>query len=309
MKTVVTGGSGFIGSHVVDKLVAAGHDVVVFDSLVRSLNPEAQYVEGDVLDPSAATRATKGADVVFHLAGMSNVDVAALHPLMTVKLNVEGTAVIADAARDNDARVVLASTVWVFGAAAGEGTVDESAVIDLERSGHLYTSTKLAAEMVLHSYAELYDLPFTILRYGVPYGPRMRDELVIAKFVGKALRGEPLTVAGDGSQTRNFLYVEDLADAHVLALGDEAVNQTFAVDGTEAVSIRQVAETVARLVGDVQVERVPGRSGDFAGRPVDITHAREVLGWSPTTTFEQGVQRYLEWLRAPEEPLPVVTTD
>jgi UDP-glucose 4-epimerase len=309
VKTVVTGGSGFIGSHVVDKLVAAGHDVVVFDSLVRSLNPEAQYVEGDVLDPSAATRATKGADVVFHLAGMSNVDVAALHPLMTVKLNVEGTAVIADAARDNDARVVLASTVWVFGAAAGEGTVDESAVIDLERSGHLYTSTKLAAEMVLHSYAELYDVPFTILRYGVPYGPRMRDELVIAKFVGKALRGEPLTVAGDGSQTRNFLYVEDLADAHVLALGDAAVNQTFAVDGTEAVSIRQVAETVARLVGDVQVERVPGRSGDFAGRPVDITHAREMLGWSPSTTFEQGVQRYLEWLRAPEEPLPVVTTD
>jgi UDP-glucose 4-epimerase len=309
VKTVVTGGSGFIGSHVVDKLVAAGHDVVVFDSLVRSLNPEAQYVEGDVLDPSAATRATKGADVVFHLAGMSNVDVAALHPLMTVKLNVEGTAVIADAARDNDARVVLASTVWVFGAAAGEGTVDESAVIDLERSGHLYTSTKLAAEMVLHSYAELYDVPFTILRYGVPYGPRMRDELVIAKFVGKALQGEPLTVAGDGSQTRNFLYVEDLADAHVLALGDAAVNQTFAVDGTEAVSIRQVAETVARLVGDVQVERVPGRSGDFAGRPVDITHAREMLGWSPSTTFEQGVQRYLEWLRAPEEPLPVVTTD
>ena len=309
MRAVVTGGSGFIGSHVVDKLVAAGHDIVVFDSSVRSLNADARYVEGDVLDPMAVSSAVKGADVVFHLAGMSNVDVAALHPVMTVKLNVEGTAVVAEAARDHGARVVLASTVWVFGAAAGEGAVDEQSAIDLTRSGHLYTSTKLAAEMVLHSYAELYDAPFTILRYGVPYGPRMRDELVIAKFVGKALRGEPLTVAGDGSQTRNFLYVEDLADAHVLALRPEASNQTFALDGTEPVSIRRVAETVARLVGDVAVERVPGRSGDFAGRPVDISHARKVLGWAPATSFEDGVRRYVGWLREPEEPLPVVSAD
>jgi UDP-glucose 4-epimerase len=163
--------------------------------------------------------------------------------------------------------------------------------------------------MVLHSYAALYDLPFTILRYGVPYGPRMRDELVIAKFVAKALRGEPLTVAGDGRQTRNFIYVEDLADAHVLALAPEAANGTFAVDGAEAVSIRQVADTVARLVGDTKVERVPGRSGDFAGRPVDISHAREVLGWQPATSFEDGVRRYLDWVREPEPELPLTAND
>ena len=310
MKTVVTGGCGFIGSHVVDKLVAAGHEVTVYDATPRPWRDDVRYVAGDVLDPVAVADVLADAEVVFHLAGMSNVDVAALNPLATVKLNVEGTAVIADAARQRgDLRVVLASTVWVFGAAAGDGTVDETAYIDLARSGHLYTSSKIAAEMVLHSYAALYDLPFTVLRYGVPYGPRMRDELVIAKFVAKALAGEALTVAGDGKQTRNFVYVEDLADAHVLALEPSAVNETFALDGPEEVSIRQVAETVASLVGDTAIERVPGRSGDFAGRPVDITHAREVLGWSPTTTFEQGVQRYLEWLRAPEEPLPVVTTD
>jgi UDP-glucose 4-epimerase len=304
VRAVVTGGSGFIGSHVVDKLVAAGHEVVVFDASVRSLNPAARYVEGDVLDARAVGKVLAGADVVFHLAGMSNVDVAALHPLMTVKLNVEGTAVVAEAARNHGGvRVVLASTVWVFGAAAGDGPVDETAVIDLTRSGHLYTSTKIAAEMVLHSYAELYDLPFTILRYGVPYGPRMRDELVIAKFVGKALRGEPLTVAGDGRQTRNF------ADAHVRALAPEAANRTFAVDGAEAVSIRKVAETVAGLVGDVTVERVPGRSGDFAGRPVDISAARDVLGWWPATSFEDGVRRYVDWVREPEPELPLTAND
>jgi UDP-glucose 4-epimerase len=263
------------------------------------LRDDVRYVAGDVLDTDAVDAVLADADVVFHLAGMYNVDVAALHPLSTVKLNVEGTAVIADAARKRgELRVVLASTVWVFGAAAGEGTVDETVPIDLARSGHLYTSTKVGAEMVLRSYAELYDLPYTVLRYGVPFGPRMRDELVIAKFVKKALAGEPLTVAGDGKQTRNFVYVEDLADAHVLALEPAARGETFALDGPEEVSILKVAETVAELVGDTAIERVPGRSGDFAGRQIDITHAREVLGWKPETSFAEGVRRYLEWLRA-----------
>jgi UDP-glucose 4-epimerase len=244
-------------------------------------------------------RALDGCDVVFHLAGMSTVDVAALHPLDTVKLNVEGTAVIADAARQlGGVRVVLASTVWVFGAAAGSGVADETAAIDLARSGHLYTSTKVAAEMVLRSYHELYELPYTVLRYGVPYGPRMRGELVIAKFVQKALAGDPLTVAGDGAQTRNFVYVEDLADAHVLALEPAAENETFALDGPAPVSILEVAETVRELLGEVVIERVPGRSGDFAGRDIDITHARQTLGWKPETAFVEGVRRYLEWLRA-----------
>jgi UDP-glucose 4-epimerase len=299
VKAVVTGGCGFIGSHVVDKLVAAGHDVVVYDASPQPALDSVRYVAGDVLDPAGVAAVVADADVVFHLAGMSNVDVAALNPLATVKLNVEGTAVIADAARvRGDLRVVLASTVWVFGAAAGDGVVDETAPIDLARSGHLYTSTKVGAEMVLRSYHELYDLPYTILRYGVPFGPRMRDELVIAKFVKKALGGEPLTVAGDGKQTRNFVYVEDLADAHVLALEPVAVNETFALDGPEEVSILRVAETVAELVGDTPIERVPGRTGDFAGRQIDITHAREVLGWKPETSFAEGVRRYLEWLRA-----------
>jgi UDP-glucose 4-epimerase len=299
VRTVVTGGSGFIGSHVVDKLVLAGHDVVVFDDHPHIQNPAAHYVAGDVLDPDSVRRVMSGTDVVFHLAGMSNVDIAALNPLKTVKLNVEGTAVIADAAREaGGVRVVLASTVWVFGAAAGSGPVDETAAIDLDRSGHLYTSTKIAAEMVLRSYHELYELPYTVLRYGIPYGPRMRDELVVAKFVKKALAGEPLTIAGDGQQTRNFVYVEDLADAHVLALDPAAAGETFALDGPGEVTILQVAETVAELVGDTPIERIPGRAGDFAGRQVDITHAREVLGWKPETAFAEGVKRYLQWLRA-----------
>lgn len=308
MRAVVTGGCGFIGSHVVDKLIAAGHEVVVLDAARANVNRRAAYLTGDILDPTAVAAAVDKADVVYHLAGMSNVDVAARRPTDTIRVNVEGTAVVADAARAaGSVRVVLASTVWVFGVAAGPQPLDETAPIDLTAPTHLYTSSKVAAEMVLRSYAHLYDLPFTILRYGVPYGPRMRDELVIARFVREARAGEPLTLAGDGAQTRNFVYVEDLADAHVLALQDAAVNQTITLDGPEPVSIRELADAVAAVVGDVDVRHVPGRDGDFNGRAIDTTLARTLLGWKPRTTLLDGLRRYLASLVTSAEASTTVT--
>ncbi|HVA59273.1 MAG TPA: NAD-dependent epimerase/dehydratase family protein [Mycobacteriales bacterium] len=306
MNTVVTGGCGFIGSHVVDRLVAAGHDVLVLDESIGLSSGGARYVECDVTDRDAVVRAVEGCEVVFHLAGMSNVDEAHRYPMRTVALNVVGTTAVLEAARACGVqRVVLASTVWVYGAATeGAGPLREDSPIDLARAGHLYTSTKLAAELVVHSYRELYDQHFTILRYGVPYGPRMRDELVVARFVQKALAGEPLTIAGDGSQFRNYLYVEDLADAHVAALADTAEDQVFALEGAEPISVRMLVDTVTDLVGHVEVEQVPGRPGDYTGRSVSADKAAALLGWRPTTSFREGVRRYLEWYRA-QQPLAV----
>lgn len=299
MRATVTGGCGFIGSHVVDRLIEAGHDVVVVDRQIRALNSAAEYVEADVLDVEALGTAMVGSSVVYHLAGMSNVDIAAAHPLLTVQLNIDGTAAVLEAARQQAVdRVVLASTVWVYGAAAGDGELHEDAAMLPQQAGHIYTSSKLAAELLVHSYRELYGQHFTILRYGIPFGPRMRDELVIARFVQRALRGEPLTIAGDGSQTRNYVYVEDLADAHLLAAGPAAEDQVFAVDGPEPISIRDIVDTVADIVGNVTIEQVPARPGDYQARPVSTALASEVLGWTPTTTFADGVRRYLDWYRS-----------
>jgi UDP-glucose 4-epimerase len=231
---------------------------------------------------------------------VADVDDAFRHPTEAVAVNVGGTANVWEAARRSGVRrVVLASTVWVYGAACGTEPLAEDSPVDLRQAGHLYTTTKLAAEMVAHSYDQLYGQPFTILRYGIPFGPRMRDELVIARFIRMALGGELITIHGDGSQCRNYVYVEDLADAHVLALADEAENEVFNLEGREPVSVRRIVEAVQAAVGGhVGVELVPARAGDYAGRAVSAAKASRLLGWEASTPFEEGVRRYLDWYLA-----------
>ncbi|WP_354644018.1 NAD-dependent epimerase/dehydratase family protein [Kitasatospora camelliae] len=306
MRVAVTGGCGFIGSHVVDRLLAAGHEVLAVDSADTHLNPGAEFARLDILDLPGLTRALGGSEVVFHLAAMADVEQVTADPVRAVRMNVDGTATVLEAARRSGlSRTVLASTVWVYGAARSEPgldgeeqELDEHAPVDLDRSGHLYVASKLAAEMLVHSYRDLYGQHFTVLRYGIPYGPRMRDELVIARFVQAALAGTPITIAGDGRQTRNFVYVEDLADAHVRALSPAAQDQTFALEGSTAISVRDIADTVDRLLGPVTIEHIEARTADYTGRRISAAQAKRLLGWSPKTTFTDGVGRYADWYRA-----------
>ncbi|MEV7773776.1 NAD-dependent epimerase/dehydratase family protein [Kitasatospora sp. NPDC086791] len=305
MRIAVTGGCGFIGSHVVDHLIAAGHEVLAVDTTDKYLNPDAEHARIDVLDLKALTSALAGSEVVYHLAAMADVEQVSADPVRAVRANIDGTEAVLEAARRSGlSRTVLASTVWVYGAAlAGEQLggeeqeLDEHVPIELEHSGHLYVATKLAAEMLVHSYRELYGQHFTILRYGIPYGPRMRDELVVARFVQAALAGRPITIAGDGRQSRNFVYVEDLADAHVRALSPAAEDQTFALEGSTAVSVRDIADTVDDLLGPVSIEHIGGRKADYTGRRISSAQAKRLLGWSPQTNFAEGVRRYADWYR------------
>jgi UDP-glucose 4-epimerase len=297
MRTLVTGGGGFIGSHVVDRLVAAGHDVAVVD-LRPPQRADVEHIPADINDLDALTAAFTDADAVFHLAAYADVNDVARDPVDATDANVVGVAKVWEACRRNNVgRAILASTVWVYNGAADDGdTLDENAVFRLEDLGHLYTSSKVAAEMVAHSYKTLYGQEFTILRYGIPYGPRMRDSLVIPKFVGMALRGEPLTIQGDGSQYRNYVYVEDLADAHVLALRPEAGNQTFNLEGREKISIRAVVEAIGDVLGQpVDVTYTPARTGDYGGREISAAKAERVLGWRAEVAFADGLRRYVDW--------------
>lgn len=297
MRIAVTGGCGFVGSHVVDHLVTAGHDVTVIDRQDRWRNSAADYVIADIFTDSALDTALAGRDVVFHLAAAADVNQLTTDPAEGIRLNVEGVGRVMDAARRQKCgRVILASTVWVYGATVGTGERTEDAAVELRRAGHLYVSTKLAAEMLMHSYWEMFGQRFTILRYGIPYGPRMRDALVIARFVRAARNGQPITVAGTGEQQRNFVYVEDLADAHVRALVPAAANQTLALEGDTAVSVNEIAETVQHLVRPVPIIRVAGRTADYDGMTVSNRLAKELLNWSPSTPLAEGVRRYLAWL-------------
>ncbi|MCC3313862.1 NAD-dependent epimerase/dehydratase family protein [Nocardia africana] len=309
MRIGVTGGSGFIGAHVIRRLAESGHTVYALDTVAPSRpDPRAQFRRLDVLDPAAVIDASADLEVIFHLAGMSNVDVAQQDPLRTVRLNVDGTANVLEAARVHGLRrMVFASTVWVYGAAydtsGGAQPLTEAAPMSLAKAGHIYTSTKIAAEMLIHSYAETYEVPFTILRYGVPYGPGMRDELVLARFVRKAIAGEPLTIAGDGKQFRNYVFVEDLAEAHAAVLAEAAENQVIALEGSERVSVLDMAEAVRARFPGTTIEHVPARPGDFRGIDVSNALARSLIGWRPTTSFQDGVRQYVEWYLA-EHPEP-----
>jgi len=298
-KVVVTGGSGFIGSHVVDVMIEAGHDVTVIDHRVKPHRPDVGFEDVDLMDLSSVLTSTRGAEHIFHLAAVSNVNYALKYPVYTATLNVVGTANILEAARLNAARrFYLASTVWVYNGAPGGDTVDESTPFYLDGAGHIYTSTKMASEMVCHNYGQLYGVPFTVLRYGIPYGPRMREELLIPVFIKKAMAGEPLTVSGTGDQYRKFIYVRDMAEGHLLAMNDVAANKTYNLEGSRKVTVLEVAEGIRRVLGNgVRIEFGPERAGDFAGKEVSGEKARRELGWSPKIDFEEGIRLTVDWFR------------
>ena len=299
MRICVTGGSGFIASHVVDHLVADGHEVVVVDHRVRPHREDVQFEDIDILNLSALIQATQGCDYIFHLAAVSNVNYAHKYPVYTVDLNINGTANVLEAARLNGVkRVLFASTVWVYTGTRGDGLLTEEEPFHLPDAGHIYTTSKIASEMIIHNYWQLYRQPFTILRYGIPYGPRMRDELVIPIFIRKALRGETITIQGDGSQYRNYVYIDDLARAHMLAMGAKAENQVYNLEGPEKVTIKDIADTINTVLGGgVKIEYVPARPGDYAGKEVSAQKALRELEWRPRVDFEEGMRRTIEWFK------------
>ncbi len=292
----VTGGSGFIGSHVIDALVEAGHRVRVLDPR-EPLRRDVEWVPTDIMDLDALTEAVRGTDATFHLAAMADVNDVFARPVDSVALNILGTANVLEATRLAEAgKVVLASTVWVYAASdPALADVDEDTAFDPRTNRHLYVTTKVAAEMMCRDYLHLYGRPYTVLRYGIPYGPRMRDNIVSAAFFLRAFRKDPIRIDGDGRQGRYFVFVKDLARAHVLALQPQAENETFNIEGSVSVSIRQIAETVQQLVGDTVVEFGASRPGDLAARVVHADKARDVLGWEPEVSFDEGMKITFEW--------------
>jgi UDP-glucose 4-epimerase len=297
VRVLVTGGAGFIGSHVVDKLSAAGLTPRIFD-MVPSPVHEPGTIEtylGDLSDTDALTDALDGCSAVLHLAAVADVDQVVLDPPFAEAVNAHGTLNVLEAARAADIeRVVYASTIWVYNGLAGP-VVDEDSALALPT--HLYTATKLAGEMYCTSYAELYGVEFTILRFGIPYGPRARPAAVVPQFVSKALAGEPLPIAGVGDQSRRFVYVEDLADGVVAGLAPAAANRIYNLVGDEDTTVLDIGQLVREQIGDVEIIHTPGRVGDFRGAEVDGSRAERELGWKAQTRFAAGLARYLAWHR------------
>lgn len=298
MRVLVTGGAGFIGSHVVEKLLERGVMVSVYDvpvAMHRHIPTDVQFIPGSILDLDELRAAMGGIDAVYHLAAVADVNDVFNDPHYAETVNVRGTATVLEAARRTKTpRVIYGSTTWVYSQAEGEIVTEDT---PLGAPDHLYTATKLTSEYYCHSYDKLYGVSSTILRYGIPYGPRARDAAVIPAFVSKALAGEPLTIAGDGSQFRRFIYVEDLAEGNVLALKPVAEHRTYNLDGSVEVTIKEIAETIQKIIGPVEIQYTEARPGDFRGKEALSTRAKMELGWEPRVSFEEGVRRYIDWYK------------
>jgi UDP-glucose 4-epimerase len=295
MRVGVIGGAGFIGSHVVDKLLEAGHDVTVFD-IMRPHRPDVRHVVADILDASRTTLALAGSyDALYLLAAVSDVNDVFHIPVESAQVNIMAVAHVLEAARRTGARrVILASTTWVY-ALADQEEVDEETPLHLDRVNHIYTASKLSAEMLCHAYHTLYGVDTTILRYGIPYGPRARLGTVLASFVARALQGQPITIHGDGQQWRSLVAVEDLAVGNVAALQNVAENQTYNLDGPERVEVCRIAQKVRQFFPKLEIRYADGRPGDLPPKVVSSRKAFAHLGWKPQIAFEEGAERYIKW--------------
>jgi len=295
MNIGVIGGSGFIGSHLVDKLLEHGQEVTVFD-IKKPHRNDIAHIHIDVTDLSKTAVALTGYyDALYHLSAMADVNDVYRNPVEATEVNILGTVNVLEAAKRNSiGRVILASTAWVYELAQNG---EEDSPFYVEKANHLYTSQKLAAELLCHSYQKMYGQDYTILRYGIPYGPRARGGTVLATFVKKAFNGEPLTIFGQGDQFRNFIYVGDLAEGSVAALKEAAINQVYNLEGKRPIAVREVAEIVQELVDNVHIEYKEARPGDFPGRAASYEKAEKELGWEPKVDFKEGVRRYIEWYK------------
>jgi UDP-glucose 4-epimerase len=307
MRVLVTGGGGFIGSHVVDRLLDKGMTPRIFDLSASPYHSplEVETFTGSITDPANLDLAMRDCDAVIHLAAVADVGHVLADPVLAEEVNTRGTLNVLEAAcRAKAGRVVYGSTTWVYSDCT-EQEVDEETPIPAPR--HLYTATKLAGETYCAGYAELYDLESTILRFGIPYGPRARTAGVVAKFTDLAFEGKPLTIAGDGSTTRSFIYVEDLADGIVAALAPEAAGRTYNLSGEEVVTILEIAERVQENTDNCEIVHTPPRPGDFPGKVISNERALAELGWKADTSFKEGVRKYVEWVRSstrPPDPVP-----
>jgi UDP-glucose 4-epimerase len=296
MKIIVAGGSGFIGSHVVDVLLDQDHEVLIYDLDAPRYGQQCAFVRGDTRDVDRMTQVFKEGDIVYMLAAEANVNRFFESPLFSNDITSSAMLSVLEAARRTAvARVILASTEWVYGSlpeAGSECITEETPCTG--NPDHLYTSSKIASEMFCKNYRSLYGVNFTIMRYGIPFGERARPETVTPIFIRRIVRGEPITIHGDGSQTRQFIYVKDLARGNAACLRPEAENQIINLNGKRMISVIQIVRTLEEILGkSASLNFVEDRKGNFKGRFISSEKARQLLHWSPLLDYEDAMRMYV----------------
>ena len=233
-KVVVTGGTGFMGSHTADELTRRGYHVIVFDQAESPwLHPDQEMMIGDVLDPKSLAMAMKGARYVYHFAGIADIEESRSRPVETMNLNVMGASLVVEAARQSSVeRVIFASTMYVY-----------------SPFGSFYRASKQAAETIIEAYQQEYALDYTFLRYGSLYGPRAQDWNGLRKYVQQVVEGGQITYAGTGEEKREYIHVYDAARLSVDVLDDKHRNRAITVTGSQILSSKEMMDLIFEIAG------------------------------------------------------------
>ena len=316
MKILITGGAGFLGSHLTDAFLARGDEVTILDVITdlkvrhHLANPRFHYVRESVFNAEILDGLVLRADLVYHLAAVVGVEHYVADPYEVLNVNINGTQAVLRAAYKYSRKVVMASTSEVYGRNLKiPFSEDDDRVLGSTRVDRwCYSTSKAAAEHFCFAYHHL-GLPVVVIRYFNVYGPRL-DKLdvgrVVTIFMGQVLRGEPVTVIGDGRQTRCFTYVEDAIRATVTAgIEPRAIGQIFNIGSDREISILELAETMIRAAGSsspiifVKQEAVYGDSYEDVPRRVPaLLRMHEILGVRAETSLEEGLRRTIGWFRA-----------
>ena len=304
MKILITGGAGFIASHVADAYIELGHKVVVVDNLstgnLKNLNPQAKFIEADITDKEKiqAIIRSERPEVINHHAAHIQVGYSVKNPQFDAENNIIGLLNIMEAAKEIPVKkVIMAAT---GGAMYGNKKTPFNESMKAEPLSP-YGISKRAGELYLNYYHELYQIPFISLRYSNVYGPRQNahgESGVIAIFTEMIADGKSPAINGDGTHTRDYVYVEDVARANVLALNSDFVGELNIGTKTEISTNEVFREVVLEMGVNIEEKHTEARPGEQVTSSLDYSKATEILGWKPRVDFDEGVKRVVQWYRS-----------
>lgn len=311
MKILITGVAGFIGSHLSEALLKEGHEIVGFDNfdpfydreikernLEKSLSIEAfSLIEGDLNNSADMKTLFSGQnyDVVIHLAAKAGVRPSIKHPLDYTKVNIQGTQNLLEMMKiEGIKRLVFASSSSVYG-----NSTDVPYKEDMNVNNPIspYAATKVAGEVLCSTYWQLFGISATCLRFFTVYGPRQRPEMAIAKFIRKAYNGESISVFGDGTSSRDFTYIDDIIQGVVSAVHTDLGYEIINLGESATIDLNSLIALIEKLTGkEVKKDHFEMQPGDVLTTYADISKAKDLLNYKPTTNMEEGISKYIEWL-------------
>jgi UDP-glucuronate 4-epimerase len=312
-KVLITGGAGFIGSHLAERLLAEGHEVVALDDFNDYYDPalkranaaalarheDFELVEGDIRDRELVERLYRrqGFSATIHLAARAGVRPSIRDPHLYVSVNEQGTVNLLDAARRWGAYTFLfGSSSSVYGT---NSKVPFSEADPITRPVSPYAATKRAGELLCHTYHHLFGMHVTCLRFFTVYGSRQRPDLAIYKFTQRLLANRTIPRYGDGSSARDYTFVDDIVDGVVRALEADLDWDIINLGGSRSTTLSELIDLLAQATGTVaQIEELPDQPGDVPITYADVSRAQEVLGWQPTVSIEEGISRFVSWFRS-----------